>query len=108
MVSDFFDFSIFIDAEETSLRRWYIQRFLRLRDTAFQRPDSYFHRFAQLSVSEATAMAGKFWDEINKVNLKQNIESTRDRATVVLRKAPDHAVQEVWLRRAASSGGGLA
>ena len=106
VVSDFFDFSIFIDADEESLRKWYIQRFLTLRETAFLRPESYFHRFSTLSVDEATAMAGKYWDEINRVNLKQNIESTRDRATVVLRKAADHAVQEVWLRRAATSGGG--
>ena len=100
VVSDFFDFSIFIDADEASLRQWYIQRFLTLRDTAFKRPESYFHRFAALSVGDATAMAGSIWDDINRVNLKQNIEGTRDRATVVLRKAPDHAVQEVWLRRA--------
>ena len=100
VVSDFFDFSIFIDADEASLRQWYVQRFLTLRDTAFKRPESYFHRFAALSVGDATAMAGSIWDDINRVNLKQNIEGTRDRATVVLRKAPDHAVQEVWLRRA--------
>lgn len=99
VVSDFFDFSIFIDADEPSLRTWYIQRFLALRDTAFRNPESYFHRFSKLSEAEAAAMAGKIWDEINRVNLKQNIEGTRDRATVVLRKAPSHAVQEVWLRR---------
>ena len=100
VVSDFFDFSIFIDADEADLRNWYIARFLTLRDTAFQRPDSYFHRFAALPIEEARAMAAKIWDEINAVNLAQNIASTRDRATVVLRKSASHAVDEVWMRRA--------
>ena len=100
VVSDFFDFSIFIDAGEDDLRRWYVDRFLALRDTAFQRPESYFHRFAALSVDEARATATRIWADINYLNLKQNIESTRDRATVVLRKGPTHAVEEVWLRRA--------
>ena len=100
VVSDFFDFSIFIDADEDDLQRWYVNRFLTLRDTAFQRPESYFHRYASLSEEEARAMASKIWVEINYVNLKQNIESTRDRATVVLRKGPQHGVQEVWMRRA--------
>ena len=100
VVSDFFDFSIFIDADEVSLKRWYVARFLKLRDTAFQSPESYFHRFARLTEDAARATAERIWDEINAVNLKQNIEATRDRATVVLRKADSHAVEEVSLRRA--------
>ena len=100
VVSDFFDFSIYVDADERSLRRWYVERFLKLRDTAFQRPESYFHRYASLSEPEAVETALRIWDEINYVNLKQNIEGTRDRATVVLRKGGEHAVEEVRLKRA--------
>ncbi|MBI3791565.1 MAG: type I pantothenate kinase [Gemmatimonadetes bacterium] len=104
VVSDFFDFSIFIDAEATDLERWYVDRFLALCETAFRRPESYFHRFAALTHDEATATARKIWAEINLVNLTQNIASTRDRATIVLRKGPTHAVQEVWMRRALAPG----
>lgn len=104
VVSDFFDFSIFIDAAEPDLREWYVARFLTLRDTAFQRPESYFHRFAVMGEPEARATAGKIWDDINAVNLTQNIASTRDRATVVLRKGPTHAVTEVSMRRALAPG----
>jgi type I pantothenate kinase len=100
VVSDFFDFSIYVDADEESLRRWYVERFLKLRDTAFRRPESYFHRYASLSEPEAVETAQRIWSEINYVNLKQNIEGTRERATVVLRKGADHLVEEVRLRRA--------
>jgi type I pantothenate kinase len=100
VVSDFFDFSIYVDADEESLRRWYVERFLKLRDTAFRRPESYFHRYASLSGPEAVETAQRIWGEINYVNLKQNIEGTRERATVVLRKGADHLVEEVRLRRA--------
>jgi type I pantothenate kinase len=100
VVSDFFDFSIYVDAEEPSLRRWYVERFLKLRDTAFRRPESYFHRYASLSAEEAVETAVRIWEEINYVNLMQNIEGTRDRATLVLRKGPAHLVEEVRLRRA--------
>ena len=100
VVSDFFDFSIYVDADEASLRRWYVERFLKLRDTAFRRPESYFHRYATLTEAEAVATAERIWDEINYVNLKQNIEGTRDRATLVLRKGANHLVEEVRLRRA--------
>ena len=89
-----------MDAGERDLERWYVQRFLRLRDTAFRDPQSYFHRYASLSGAEAAATAERIWAEINYVNLKENIEATRDRATVILRKGPSHAVEEVRLRRA--------
>mgnify|MGYP002778741496 FL=1 len=101
MVSDFIDFSIYVDADEQSLRRWYVERFLSLRDTAFRDPASYFHRYAALSHAEAVETAERIWAEINWVNLKRNIEGTRDRASVVLWKGPRHAVEEVRLRRAA-------
>jgi type I pantothenate kinase len=100
MVSDFIDFSIYVDADEESLERWYVQRFLSLRDTAFRDPQSYFHRYAALSEAEAVDTARRIWREINWVNLKQNIEGTRERATVILRKGAGHAVEEVRLRRA--------
>ncbi len=100
VVSDFFDFSIYVDADEPSLRRWYVERFLKLRDTAFRRPESYFHRYASLSEAEAVETAERIWEEINYVNLKQNIEGTRERATLVLKKGGDHLVEEVRLKRA--------
>jgi type I pantothenate kinase len=100
MVSDFIDFSIYVDADEASLERWYVRRFLRLRDTAFRDPQSYFHRYSALSEAEAEATARGIWRDINWLNLKQNIEGTRERATVVLRKGAEHAVEEVLLRRA--------
>jgi type I pantothenate kinase len=99
-VSDFVDFSIYVDADEGDLRRWYVERFLRLRDTAFRDPRSYFRRYAELSAADAAAMAERIWTEINYVNLKENIEATCERATVILRKGPSHAVEEVRLRRA--------
>jgi type I pantothenate kinase len=99
VVSDFFDFSIYVDADEASLERWYVNRFLLLRDTAFRQPASYFHRYSLLAESEATEIARGIWREINLVNLKQNIEGTRERATVILRKGADHAVEQVRLRR---------
>lgn len=100
MVSDFFDFSIYVDADEPSLRRWYVERFLTLRDTAFRNPQSYFHRYARFSEDEARRTAERIWEEINLVNLKQNIEGSRERADVVLRKGARHGVEEVRLRRA--------
>jgi type I pantothenate kinase len=100
VVSDFFDFSIFLDADADDLERWYVDRFLALCQTAFRRPESYFHRFASLSEAEARTTAIKIWREINLVNLEENIAATRDRATVVLRKGPTHAVEEVRMRRA--------
>jgi type I pantothenate kinase len=97
--SDFFDFSIFIDAEEKDLRDWYIERFLSLRNGAFKDPKSYFHRYAGLSDEEAVSTATRIWTSINLVNLKENILPTRPRADLVLRKGTDHMVRSVFLRR---------
>lgn len=98
-VSDYFDFSIFVDADPEHIRRWYIDRFLTLKDTAFTQPDAYFRRYAGLSNEEATAVATDIWERINQVNLVENILPTRDRATLILEKGPDHVVQRVRLRR---------
>jgi type I pantothenate kinase len=99
VVSDFFDFSVYIDAEEPVLREWYVQRFLALRDTAFHDPRSYFHRYAPLSDEEATATAIAIWERTNLANLEDNILPTRPRATLILRKGADHVVETVALRR---------
>ncbi|MDM8085682.1 type I pantothenate kinase [Cellulomonas cellasea] len=98
-VSDFFDFSIYVDARTADVRQWYVDRFLSLRATAFSRPESYFHRYASLSDAEAVATAERLWDTINAPNLVQNILPTRSRATLVLRKGKDHAVERVRLRK---------
>ncbi|MBN9010616.1 MAG: type I pantothenate kinase [Rhizobiales bacterium] len=98
-VSDFFDFSIYLDADEDVIHRWYIERFLRLRETAFRDPASYFHRYAALSESEATATADGLWSRINLPNLRENILPTRPRADLILRKRGDHRVEQVALRR---------
>jgi type I pantothenate kinase len=97
--SDFFDFSIFIDAEEADLKQWYIERFFSLRNGAFRDPKSYFHRYATLTDEEADAMASRIWDSINLVNLRENILPTRPRADLVLRKGRDHKVRSVFLRK---------
>jgi type I pantothenate kinase len=99
VVSDFFDFSVYIDAEEAALREWYIRRFLALRDTAFHDPRSYFHRYAPLSDEEATATALAIWERTNRANLEENILPTRPRATLILKKGADHVVETVALRR---------
>jgi type I pantothenate kinase len=98
-VSDFFDFSIYLDADEDVIHRWYVERFLRLRETAFRDPASYFHRYAALNESEATATADGLWSRINLVNLRENILPTRARADLILRKGADHSVEQVALRR---------
>jgi type I pantothenate kinase len=98
-VSDFFDFSVYIDADEAVLRQWYIKRFLALRDTAFIDPKSYFHRYALLSDEEATATAIAIWERTNLANLEDNILPTRPRATCILNKGADHVVEQVALRR---------
>jgi type I pantothenate kinase len=99
VVSDFFDFSVYIDAEESVLREWYVERFLTLRDTAFQDPRSYFNRYAPLSDEEATATAIAIWERTNLANLEDNILPTRPRATLILKKGADHVVETVALRR---------
>lgn len=98
-VSDFFDVSIYVDAALADVRRWYVERFLSLRQTAFADPTSYFHRFAGLSDSEARATATAIWTEVNEPNLVQSIRPTRGRATLVLQKGPDHSVRRVRLRK---------
>lgn len=98
-VSDFFDFSIYLDAEEHDVEDWYVARFLTLRDTAFRDPRSYFHRYADLSTQDAVATARRIWGEINGANLRENIRPTRNRARLILRKAADHSVREVRLRK---------
>ncbi|RNL61212.1 type I pantothenate kinase [Nocardioides marmoriginsengisoli] len=98
-VSDFFDFTIYVDAATTDIRKWYTERFLRLRETAFRDPASYFGKYAGLSAEEAIAESGRIWDEINGPNLAQNVAPTRSRATLVLRKDHDHSVRWVRLRK---------
>ncbi|MBO0721098.1 MAG: type I pantothenate kinase [Blastocatellia bacterium] len=98
-VSDYFDFSIYVDAEERHITQWYIDRFLTLRRTAFQNPASYFHRYARLSDAEARETAKQIWNEINGINLRENILPTRSRADLILEKGPDHSVHRVRLRK---------
>jgi type I pantothenate kinase len=99
VVSDFFDFSVYIDADEAVLREWYVKRWLTLRDTAFTDPRSYFHRYALLSDEEAAATALAIWERTNLANLEDNILPTRPRATLILKKGTDHVVETVALRR---------
>ncbi|KYK76785.1 pantothenate kinase [Aggregatibacter actinomycetemcomitans serotype e str. SC936] len=98
-VSDFVDFSIYVDAEETLLKEWYIRRFLKFRQSAFSNPNSYFKHYANLSEQEAIETAGKIWDEINGLNLKENILPTRERANLILKKGANHEVELVKLRK---------
>lgn len=98
-VSDFFDFSVYVDADESDIRDWYVARFMALRDTAFREPTSFFRAYAELSDEEAVAQANEVWDAINKPNLIENIEPTRERATAILRKGSDHVISEVRIRR---------
>lgn len=98
-VSDFFDFSIYVDAEEDLLHAWYVRRFMRLRETAFRDPKSYFRKYASVSEEEALATAERLWSRINLVNLRENILPTRQRASLILRKGDDHRIEEVALRR---------
>lgn len=98
-LSDFFDFSVYVDAGTGHIRDWYVERFLRLRETAFRDPESYFSKYASLSHGEAVREAERIWDSINGPNLTQNILPTRSRATLVLRKDRDHSVRYVRLRK---------
>jgi type I pantothenate kinase len=98
-VSDFIDFSVYVDAAAADIRRWYVERFLRLRETAFRDPSSYFRRYAEMDEAAAVARAEELWEQINGPNLEQNIAPTQARANVVLRKGPDHNVTRVRLRK---------
>jgi type I pantothenate kinase len=98
-LSDFFDFSVYVDAGTDHIRSWYVDRFLRLRETAFRDPASYFAKYAALTEDEAVAEAERLWDTINGPNLTENILPTRSRATLVLRKDRDHSVRYVRLRK---------
>lgn len=98
-VSDFVDFSIYVDAAEEQLQAWYINRFLKFREGAFTNPNSYFHHYSQLPESEAIAIASGLWKEINGLNLRQNILPTRERASLIMTKGCNHAIESVRLRK---------
>jgi len=99
VASDYFDFSIFVDAKTALIHQWYVERFMRLRETAFTDPSSFFHKYSELSDDEAKATADDLWNSINLKNLTENIQPTRSRANLILRKGPDHLVENVSLRR---------
>ncbi len=98
-VSDFFDFSIYVDADSDSIRRWYINRFLHLQKTAFTKPDSYFNRYSSLTQAEAEVLANEIWWKINSVNLEENILPTRFRSNLIIEKSDDHTVRGIRLRK---------
>ena len=98
-VSDYFDFSIYIDAEEPAIEKWYIERFQKLRETIFRDPDSFFQNFAHLTDEEGINIARGIWREINGKNLVDNIEPTKSRASLIVAKGADHRVTNVHLRR---------
>src|SRR4051794_10621615 len=98
-LSDFFDFSVYVDAAEADIQRWYVERFLALRRTAFQDATAYFHRFARLSDEQARETALGIWSAVNGPNLRSNIAPTRSRARLVLQKSAGHAVRRVLLRK---------
>jgi type I pantothenate kinase len=98
-VSDFFDFSVYLEASEELLERWYVERFLRLRETAFKDPRSYFRQYADFSDEETVRVAKDIWTRINLENLRQNIATTRPRASLILTKGADHKIEEVALRK---------
>lgn len=98
-VSDYLDFAIYVDAHEEHIERWYVERFLALRETVFRDPSSYFHRYASLSIDEARDVARQIWREINALNLRENIQPTRERSHLILEKGADHSVERVRLRK---------
>ena len=98
-LSDYFDFKIYVDAETTEIEKWYLERFKKLRDSAFRNPASYFHRYAELTEEETLTRAKEIWRTINLPNLLENILSTRSRATLVLKKGEEHRVESVLLRK---------
>jgi type I pantothenate kinase len=97
--SDFIDFSVYIDADESDLKRWFMARFFKLRETAFRDPTSFFHKFSLIGEAEAAKLGSSVWDEINLPNLLTNIVPTRSRADLILRKGASHSIEEVALRR---------
>jgi type I pantothenate kinase len=99
IVSDFFDFSLYIDAEEADIQEWYVARFIKLQRTVFQNPTSYFHHYKDLDADQTREVALDIWRDINLRNLNENILPSRERANVVLRKRADHLIGEVWLRQ---------
>ena len=99
VASDFFDFSVYLDAPEAEIEAWYVERFLLLQKIAFPKPESYFHHYRDLPLDEARQVAAGIWRDINLVNLRENIQPTRHRARLVLRKGAAHAIEQVWLRR---------
>ncbi|MCU1295654.1 MAG: type pantothenate kinase, partial [Bryobacterales bacterium] len=94
-----FDFSIYVDARASYIRQWYVERFLHLRASAFAEPGAFFHRFAGLSDEQAIALATEIWASINEPNLLLNIQPTKGRANLVLRKGADHSVKKIQLRK---------
>ena len=98
-LSDFFDFKIYVDAKTEDITEWFLNRFQKLRESAFKDPQSYFHRYATMPFEEALATAVRIWETINLPNLRENIETTRSRATLILNKGPSHQVETVFLRR---------
>ncbi|WP_412180767.1 type I pantothenate kinase [Streptomyces sp. ADMS] len=98
-LADYFDFSVYVDARPEDIERWYLHRFRRLRETAFQNPSSYFRKYTQVSEEEALDYARTTWRTINKVNLLENVAPTRGRANLIIRKGPDHKVQRLSLRK---------
>ncbi|WP_435604017.1 type I pantothenate kinase [Streptomyces sp. bgisy130] len=98
-LADFFDFSVYVDARTEDIEKWYLGRFRKLRETAFQNPFSYFRKYTQVSEDEALDYARMMWRTVNKPNLQQNVAPTRGRASLVLRKGPDHKVQRLSLRK---------
>lgn len=98
-VSDFIDFSIYVDASAEQIKQWFIHRFMKLRDSVFSAPDSYFHKYANLSDADAVSTADCIWRDINEVNLRENILPTRERASLILSKGPNHAAEQIRLRK---------
>jgi type I pantothenate kinase len=98
-LSDYFDFKIYVDAETKNISKWFLNRFYELRESAFTNPESYFHRYAKMPIEKALERANEIWETINLPNLIENILPTRSRATLVLRKGDQHAVESVLLRK---------
>ena len=98
-VSDFFDFSVYVDADESEIKTWYVERFLTLRESVFQNPDSYFRSYADLDRDEAISVASAIWDEINAPNLAENIAPTKNRSRCILTKGSNHQVEQIQIQK---------